>query len=195
MLKVPRHLRKLHESTFIIFFHHFEARWSRKYLRYWTLKSYVFLLTYWLPITSILFRIVRICRSLFQCSYLKNEKLAVCLLFHLWNLHQILNIFRTKKVVIANVFPKLQTVKDLFRALSKKRRFRISFETQHAKGSLRLAKFTWENFYHIFLPLSRGIILRVSALLKYEILGVFVNTLANDYKYPVPDCENLLFPI
>ena len=38
-------------------------------------------------------------------------------------------------------------------------------------------------------------ILRVSALLKYEILGVFVNTLANDYKYPVPDCENLLFPI
>ena len=34
---------------------------------------------------------------------------------------------KKKKVVIANVFPKLQNVKDLLRQLSKKHRFQILF--------------------------------------------------------------------
>ena len=34
-----------------------------------------------------------------------------------------------------------------------------------------------------------------SPLLKFEIIGLFVNTLTADYKYPVLDCENLPFPI
>ena len=34
-----------------------------------------------------------------------------------------------------------------------------------------------------------------SPLLKFEIIEVFVYTLTVDYKYPVSDCENLLFPI
>ena len=38
-------------------------------------------------------------------------------------------------------------------------------------------------------------ICKISPLLKYEILGVFVNTLTADGKYTVPDCENLKFPI
>ena len=33
-----------------------------------------------------------------------------------------------------------------------------------------------------------------SLLLKFEIIGVFVNSLTAAYKYPVPDCKNLLFP-
>ena len=36
--------------------------------------------------------------------------------------------------------------------------------------------------------------LKISALLKFEILGVFVNTLIADDKYPVQGCENLQFP-
>ena len=58
----------------------------------------------------------------------------------LLNHHQILDIFKKKKIVIANVFPKLQTVKNLLRALTKKRRFRTSFESQHLKGSQSLMK-------------------------------------------------------
>ena len=53
-------------------------------------------------------------------------------------------------IVIANVSPKLQTVKDLVRQHSKKRRFRTSFDKQHVKGSQILAKFALEHFYHIF---------------------------------------------
>ena len=55
-------------------------------------------------------RIRRICRSLFKCNYLKNKKHFLGFSFHLWNLHQILNIFEKKKILIANIFPKLTTV-------------------------------------------------------------------------------------
>ena len=38
-------------------------------------------------------------------------------------------------------------------------------------------------------------IYKISLYFKFEILRVFVNTLTADDKYPVGDCENLLFPI
>ena len=36
---------------------------------------------------------------------------------------------------------------------------------------------------------------KISPLLKFQILGVFVNTLTADDKYRVRDCDNLPFPI
>ena len=65
----------------------------------------------------------------------KNKKDFLNFLFHLWNLHQISKILKTSMIVIANVFPKLQTVKILVRPLSKKRLFRTRFESQHVKAS------------------------------------------------------------
>ena len=99
-----------------------------------------------LPMTSILFRIMRTCSSLLKSNYLKNEMFALNFLFNWWNLHQILNIFIKKKIVIPHVFPKLQIVKDLLRALSKKRRFRTSFSSQHVTSS----------FMDIFMTLRRN---------------------------------------
>ena len=61
-------------------------------------------------------------------------------LLHLRNLHRILNILTKKMIVIANVFPKLQTVKILVRPLSKKRRFRTRFDSEHVKASQMPAK-------------------------------------------------------
>ena len=49
--------------------------------------------------------------------------------------------FEKKMMVIANVFLKLQTVKNFVRTLCKKRGFRTSFDTQHDKMSQILAKF------------------------------------------------------
>ena len=43
-------------------------------------------------------------------------------------------------IVIAKVFPKLQTLKILLRPLSKKRRFRTRIESQHVKAPQILAK-------------------------------------------------------
>ena len=48
--------------------------------------------------------------------------------------------FQKKMFVIANVFPKLQTVKTLVRPLSKTRRLRTRFGSQHVKASQIFAK-------------------------------------------------------
>ena len=57
---------------------------------------------------------------------------------------------KKKMIVIANVFPKLQTVKGLVRPLSKKPFFRTNLDRQHAKGSQTLAKSVWEQFHYLF---------------------------------------------
>ena len=153
------------------------------------------MLRHGLPITSILFRIVRICRSLFKSSYLKIKKYFLAFLFHLWNLHQIWNIFKKKKMVIANVFPKLATVQGLVTPLTIQRHLKTSFYSQHVKRFQTLIKSSWEHFSHIFWSLWEEIIWKISTSLNFHIIGLFANTWTADYKYPVPDCENLPFPI
>ena len=90
--------------------------------------------------TIILFSSVGICRPRFKCNYIENQIHFPIFLFNFFNLHQILNISKKKMVVIATLFRKLQTVKDLVRPLFKKRRFRNSFDNQHAKESQTLVK-------------------------------------------------------
>ena len=46
-----------------------------------------------------------------------------------------------------------------------------------------------------FQSFSVKLIPRMPFLVLREILGVFVNTLSADHKYPSQDCENLLLPI
>ena len=48
--------------------------------------------------------------------------------------------FETNMIVTANAFPKLRTLKILVRILSKKRRFRTRFDSQHVKASQMHAK-------------------------------------------------------
>ena len=144
---------------------------------------------------SIMFKIARICNSEFKCNYLKNEKHFLDFLFHFWNLRLILNILKVKIIVIANVFSKLQTVKNFIRTLSKERRFRTGFGSQHVKSSEILVKTPCERFFHVFPSLSRKLVWKMSPLVLGEILGVFVNTLNPESKYPVQDGENLEIPI
>ena len=189
---------------------------------------------------SILFKVVRTCNSQFKCNYLKNKKLFLTFLFNFLNLHQILNILKEKMIVIANVFPKLQTLKifvrklcqehifrtgfavnlwkhcnatpnsnaiiwkakkkflnflfhfwilpqilnilkenmsviaNLFpkletvkifvRKLSQEHLFGTSFRSEHVKASQMLAKFPWERFYHVFISLSVKLIWKRSPL-------------------------------
>ena len=98
-------------------------------------------------------------------------------------------------IVRANVISILQTIKDLVRPLSKKRRFRTYFDSQQVKGSESLVKSAWEHFYEIISSLWGDTIRKISSLAKFDILRVFVNTLTVDHKYPAQDCENLSFNI
>ena len=105
-----------------------------------------FLLTHGLPITSILFWIVRTCSSRFKSSYLENKKHFLDFLLHLWHIHQIWNVFKKKKVVTAIVFSKLTTVQGLVTPLTIQRRLKTSFDSQHVKRFQTLSKSSWEQF-------------------------------------------------
>ena len=94
-------------------------------------------------------------------------------------------------IVIANVFEKLLTVKNLLRTLSKRRRFRTRFDRPYVKASQVLPKSPWEHFYTLVSSFSGKLIWKMSPLVLGEIFGVFVNTMTADGKYPVEDCENL----
>ena len=119
-----------------------------------------FFLTDWLPMASILFKIVRIWNSQFKCNYHKNEKVFLNFLSHFLNQHEILKILKKRMIVIANVFPKLKTVKILVRRLSKKRCFRTRFESQHVKASQIHAKSPWRQFCHV-VSLFSGKLIRI----------------------------------
>ena len=60
-------------------------------------------------------------------------------------------------VVIANVFPKLQTVKNFVRPLCEKQFFATRFDSQHVKVSRILAKSQSEHFYHVFFIILRDL--------------------------------------
>ena len=98
-------------------------------------------------------------------------------------------------VAVANVFPKLQNVKILVRALSKNRCFRKRFDSQYVKVSQILVKFPWERFSHVFSSFWKKLIWNISPVLLREILGMFLNTLCADCKYPIEEWENLQLPI
>ena len=140
---------------------------------------------------SILFKIVRICNSQFKCNYLTNKKLFLNFLFNFWNLHQNLKILKKGMIVIANVFPKVQTVKVLVRQISKKIRFRTLFDIQHVKASQILAKSSWERFCQVFPSFSGKLICQMAPLVLGEVLVLFFNRLSADGKCPVISCETL----
>ena len=111
-----------------------------------------------------------------------NWKTFLYFLFIFWNLHNILNILKKKMVVIANVFPKLQTVKNFVRPLCKKQRFGTRFDSQHGKVTRILAESPWEHFHHVFSSFWETMIWKMSPLVLGEILGVFLNTFTADGK-------------
>ena len=99
-----------------------------------------------------------------------------------------LNFLKEKMIFIANVFAILQIGKFFVRKLFQVHRFRTGFGSQHVKASQLLAKSPWECFYHVPLSFSGMLIWNMSPLVFGEILGMFVNTLTADGKYPVERC-------
>ena len=116
-----------------------------------------------------------------------------------YSIYGISITFRTfskkKKIVIANVFPKLATVQGFVTPLTIQLRLKSSFESQDVKRFQTLLKSSWEHFYYTFRSLWGEIIWKTSPWLKFGIIGLFVKTWTADYKYPFPDCENLPFAI
>ena len=79
--------------------------------------------------------------------------------------------------------------------MSKKSRFRECFDKQHGKCGQTLLKSASQHLYHIHWSLARKLCSKKSLLLTCQILGLLVNTLAADEKYPVLNRDNLTIPI
>ena len=79
--------------------------------------------------------------------------------------------------------------------MSKKSHFRGPFDKQHGKRAQALLKSASQHLYHIHRSLPRKLSWKKSLLLTCQILGLLVNTLAADEKYPVLNRDNLTIPI
>ena len=99
--------------------------------------------------TSILFLTKTIERKQFRRIYLKNKKLFPNFFLSFRNLHEILNICKNKTTLIADLFAKLRTPKNVVRYLSKKSRFKGLFDRQHGKRVQTLLESEPQHNYHI----------------------------------------------
>ena len=79
--------------------------------------------------------------------------------------------------------------------MSKKSRFRGPFDKQHGKRAQALLKSASQHHYHIHRSLLNKLSWKKSLLLTCKILGLLVNTLAANEKYPVLNRDNLMIPI
>ena len=89
--------------------------------------------------------------------------------------------FQKKKMsLIADVFPKLRTQKNLVWSMPKKYRFKGSFKKQHGKLAQTLLKRQWQLLYHIYWSLLRQLSYKKSLLLICKIERLFIQTLSAD---------------
>ena len=97
--------------------------------------------------------------------------------------------------LIAEVFPKLRTPKNMVRSMSKKSRFKGSFRKQHGKRLETLLKCQGQLLYHICCSLWRQLSYEKSLLVICKISRLFINILSADGKYSLFNRENLMQPI
>ena len=97
--------------------------------------------------------------------------------------------------VIAEVFPKLRTPKNLVRSMPKKSSFKGSFLKQHSKRAQTLLKCQGQLLYHIYWSLWRQLSYKKSLLVICKISRLFPNRLSADGKYSLFNRDNLTQPI
>ena len=107
----------------------------------------------------------------------------------------IFKYFRKKDARESSCISGIRNCQNLVRPLSKKRRFRTSFCSEHVKRSQTLVKSAWEHFYHICWALWGEITWKISPSLDFEIPGLFVNTLIAEANYPFVDSRDSQCPI
>ena len=104
-----------------------------------------------------------------------------------------MNISEKQKItLIADVFPKLRTPKNLVRSMSKKSRFKGSFGKQHDKRAQTLLKFSWQHLNHINWSLWKQLSYSKCLLVICKISRLFPNTLSAAGSYYLFRRDNLM---
>ena len=145
--------------------------------------------------TSILFLIQTSQRNQLKWNYLENKKSFPDFFLNASNLVSVLNIFKRKITLVAYIFPKLRTPKNVVRSMSKKSRFTEPFQKQDGKGTQTLLKSERQHLYHIYGSLIRQLSREKSLLVICKILTLFLNTMTADGKYSFLNRDNSTQPI
>ena len=130
-------------------------------------------------------------RQTLQMQLSQKQKTFSQFFLHFWKVDKILNSFKLKMLLIADVFSKLRTPKNVVKQISKKSPFRGPFDKKHVKGDRTLLKSERHNLYHIYLSLSRHLSCKKSLLVICKYLRLFLNTLTADHKYSLLHRDNL----
>ena len=97
--------------------------------------------------------------------------------------------------LIAYLFRRLRTAKNVVRYICKKSRFRLPFQKEYGKRVSTLFKFEPENLHHIYLTTGRQLSCKKTFLVIWKSLRLFVNKKnAVDKCFP-PNRDNLMTPI
>ena len=172
-----------------------QGNWVGKSLSYWHAKSWDCLLTHLLPMKSILFFIRRIYCYQFRCNYLRTKKCFSQFFAAILKSRLNFEYFEKRMTLTGFVFAKLRTLKAWLKKMSKKSCFRGPFDKQYGKRAEGLFKSVAQILYQIHRPLPSQWSWKKSLSLTCQILGLLVNTLATNKKYPVLHRENLRTPI
>ena len=103
--------------------------------------------------------------------------------------------FEKKMPLIAYIFSKLGTAKDVVRQMSNRSCFRRPFDKQHVKRSQTLWRSARLHLYHIYWSLWKKFSWKKSIFVLCKILRLFVNTLTADDKYSFLNTYNLTQPM
>ena len=103
--------------------------------------------------------------------------------------------FQKKMTIIANLILRLRPAKIVVRYMSKKSRFRLTFQKEHGKGVSTLFKIEQQHLYHIYCSTGRQFSSKKSLLVIWKSLRLFVNTMSAVDKCSIPNRENLMQPI
>ena len=79
--------------------------------------------------------------------------------------------------------------------MSEKFSFRGCFDKQYGKHAQTQLNSASQHLYHVYWSLARKFCSKKSLLLTCQILGLLVNTLTADEKYPVLNRDKLTIPI
>ena len=106
-----------------------------------------------------------------------------------------MNIFNKRMTLIAEVFPKLRTPKNMVTAMSKKSRFKGSFGKKHGKRAQTLLKFAWQHLYQIYWMMWMQLTCKKTLLVICKISRLFPNSLSAYGKYSLLNRDILVTPI
>ena len=106
-----------------------------------------------------------------------------------------MNIFKKEMTLIAYLFLRLRSAKNVVWYMCKKSRFRLPFENEHGKRLSDLLKSERQHLHHIYWSMGTELYCKKPLSVICKILRLLVNILSAVDKYSLPNEDNLTHPI